>query len=57
MDVKPENIVFEDNKSTKIRIIDFGGAAGLNEGVNIYSEPYTKTTLLRKIKSPYSGFI
>ncbi len=47
LDIKPENITFEDDYSNKIWMIDFGGAAGYNEGVSIYSEPYTKTTLLR----------
>lgn len=46
LDIKPENIVFENEMTTKIWIIDFGGASGFNEGVNIYSEPFTKTTLL-----------
>jgi serine/threonine protein kinase len=38
LDIKPENIMLESPDSRRVRIIDLGGAAGYNEGVNIYSK-------------------
>lgn len=56
-DVKPQNIMFTNKHSNEIVIIDFGGAAGYNDGINIYSDGFVRTSLLNQIRFGNRNFI
>jgi serine/threonine protein kinase len=50
-DVKPANIMFNDKSKNKLVLIDFGGAASFGDGINIYSSPFTRSSLLSKLEN------
>lgn len=49
--------MFANKFSNEIVLIDFGGAAGYNDGINIYSDGFIRTSLLNQIRFGNKNFI
>ncbi len=43
--------MFKYKDLSDIVLIDFGGAASPNDGINIYSSPFTRSSLISRLEN------